>query len=64
MRSSVCAYRSGFRPLAIGKLGNSYVIASETCALDIAVNAEYIREVQNNEIVVIDDETVRTGKIK
>ncbi|HET7152702.1 MAG TPA: amidophosphoribosyltransferase [Candidatus Kapabacteria bacterium] len=54
---------SGFRPLAIGKVDNSYVIASETCALDI-INAEFIREVRNNEIVVIDDETVRTGKIK
>ncbi len=54
---------SGFRPLAIGKLGNGYVIASETCAFDI-INAEYIRDVQNNEMVVIDDETIATGVIK
>ena len=54
---------SGFRPLAIGKIGNGYVIASETCAFDI-INAEYIREVRNNEMVVIDDETLATGVIK
>lgn len=53
----------GFRPLAIGKLGDSYIIASETCAFDI-ISAEYIRDVQPNEIVVIDQETVRTGEIK
>ena len=53
----------GFRPLAIGKLGDGYIVASETCAFDI-LQAEYIRDVRHNEIVVIDDETVRTGEIK
>lgn len=53
----------GFRPLCIGRIGDTYVLASETCAFDI-INAEYIRDVENNEIVVIDDETVRTGEIK
>jgi amidophosphoribosyltransferase len=53
----------GFRPLAIGKLGDAYFIASETCAFDI-LSVEYVREVFPNEIVVIDDETVRTGEIK
>ncbi len=42
----------GIRPLVIGKLGSSYVLASETCALDI-VGAEFLREVENGEIVVI-----------
>ena len=36
----------GIRPLVIGKLKNSYVLASETCALDI-IGAKYLREVQN-----------------
>jgi amidophosphoribosyltransferase len=53
----------GFRPLSIGRVGNAYVLASETCAFDI-INAEYIREVENNEIVVIDEDTLRTGEIK
>tara|TARA_B100001123_G_scaffold448462_1_gene609727 strand:+ start:56 stop:1489 length:1434 start_codon:yes stop_codon:yes gene_type:complete len=42
----------GIRPLVIGKLNNSYVLASETCALDI-IGAKFIRGVENGEIVVI-----------
>jgi len=53
----------GFRPLCIGKLGDSYVVASETCALDI-ISATYVRDVHPNEIILIDDETIRTGVIK
>ncbi len=57
----------GVRPLSIGriKVGDSYayMVASETCAFDI-VNAEYIRSVQHNEIVVIDKDTLATGEIK
>jgi len=44
----------GTRPLVIGKLGDIYVVASETCAFDI-VGAEYVRDVAPGEIVVIDD---------
>lgn len=53
----------GFRPLCIGRLDNAYVVVSETCALDI-ISAEYVRDVQPNEIVVIDDHTVATGEIR
>lgn len=42
----------GFRPLCLGKLDDSYVIASETCAFDI-IKAEYIREIEPGEIIVI-----------
>ena len=42
----------GIRPLVIGKLNNSYVFASETCALDI-IGAKYIRDVENGEIISI-----------
>ncbi len=45
----------GIRPLALGKLGNSYVLASETCAFD-AIGAEYIRDVRPGEIIVISNE--------
>jgi amidophosphoribosyltransferase len=53
----------GFRPLVIGKLNDAYIITSETCAFDI-LSADFIREVQPGEIVVIDDEVLETGEIK
>lgn len=42
----------GIRPLVLGKVNGSYVLASETCALDI-VGAQFIREIENGEVVVI-----------
>ncbi len=51
----------GIRPLVIGKLKNSYVLASETCALDI-IGAKFLREVDNGEIVVIENNKVETIK--
>ena len=45
----------GIRPLVIGKLKNSYVFTSETCALDI-IGAKFIREVENGEVVYIEDD--------
>lgn len=46
---------NGFRPLSIGRMKNgAYVIASETCALEVS-GAEFIRDVQPGEIVRIDD---------
>ena len=51
----------GIRPLVIGKLKNSYIFASETCALDI-VGATFIREVENGEIVFIEDEKIKSIK--
>jgi amidophosphoribosyltransferase len=53
----------GFRPLSIGKLGNNFVVASETCAFDI-ISAEFVREVNPGEMIVIDDEVTRTGLLK
>jgi amidophosphoribosyltransferase len=49
----------GLRPLSIGRLGNSYVVASETCAFDI-VGADYIRDVQPGEMLIINDDGVRS----
>tara|TARA_Y100000590_G_scaffold117778_1_gene134757 strand:+ start:7427 stop:8860 length:1434 start_codon:yes stop_codon:yes gene_type:complete len=51
----------GIRPLIIGKLNKSYVLASETCALDI-IGAKFIREIENGEIVVIDDNGLESIK--
>ncbi|WP_298269315.1 amidophosphoribosyltransferase [Geobacter sp.] len=42
----------GFRPLCLGKLGEGWVVASESCALDL-IEAEFIREIEPGEIVVI-----------
>jgi amidophosphoribosyltransferase len=49
----------GFRPLALGKLGDAWVVCSETCALDL-INATYVREVEPGEVVVIGAEGVRS----
>ncbi len=51
----------GFRPLCIGKLGGSYILSSETCALDL-VQAEFIRDVEPGEIVIIDENGLRSLK--
>ena len=51
----------GIRPLVIGKLGNSYVLASETCALDI-IGAKFIRDVENGEIVLIENNELKSIK--
>jgi amidophosphoribosyltransferase len=50
---------NGIRPLSIGRLENSYVIASETCALDI-LGASFVRDVANGEMVVIDKDGLRS----
>lgn len=52
---------NGFRPLALGKKGDAYMIASETCAFDIN-NAEYIRDVAPGEILIIDRNTIESGQ--
>tara|TARA_B100001063_G_C16774082_1_gene563799 strand:- start:2665 stop:4134 length:1470 start_codon:yes stop_codon:yes gene_type:complete len=51
----------GIRPLVIGKLKDSYIFASETCALDI-VGATFVREVENGEIVIIEDKKIKSIK--
>lgn len=51
----------GFRPLCLGKLNDCYVLASETCAFDL-VEAQYIRDVEPGEIVIIDHNGLRSLK--
>lgn len=51
----------GFRPLSIGKRGEDYVFASETCALD-SVGATFVRDVEPGEIVIIDSNGLRSIK--
>ena len=51
----------GIRPLVIGKVKDSYVFASETCALDI-IGAKYIRDVENGEIVYVENGELQSLK--
>jgi amidophosphoribosyltransferase len=51
----------GLRPLAIGRLGQGWILASETAALDI-VGAEYVREVEPGELVAIDERGLRSAR--
>ncbi len=53
---------SGFRPLAIGKRGGAFFVASETVAFDI-IDAEYVRDVEPGEAVVIDENTKSKGEV-
>jgi len=49
----------GLRPLVIGRIGNGYVLASETCALD-TIGASFIRDVRPGEIIIIDENGMRS----
>ena len=51
----------GIRPLVIGKINKSYVLASETCAFDI-IGAKFVREVDNGELVIISDSGIKSIK--
>ena len=51
----------GFRPLALGRLGDAWVVCSETCALDL-INATYVRDVEPGEVVVIGPEGLRSRR--
>lgn len=49
----------GFRPLVLGRLDGAYIVASETCALDL-VHAEFIREIEPGEVVIISENEIRS----
>lgn len=51
----------GLRPLSLGKLNDSYILASETCAFD-AVGAKFIRDVEPGEIIFIEENTLKSVK--
>jgi amidophosphoribosyltransferase len=51
--------RHGLRPLVLGRLGEGYVLASETCALD-TIGASFIRDVKPGEIIVIDETGIKS----
>jgi len=49
----------GFRPLCLGKLGEAYIVASESCVMDL-VEAEYIREIEPGELILINQSGVKS----
>lgn len=49
----------GIKPLSLGKIGDDYILASETCAFD-TMGAEFIRDIEPGEIVVIDENGIKT----
>jgi amidophosphoribosyltransferase len=49
----------GIRPLILGQLNDSYILCSETCALDI-IGAKFVREIENGEVVVIDENGIES----
>lgn len=52
---------NGMRPLSIGKLGDAYLVTSETCAFDI-VGATFVRDVEAGELVIIDEEGIHSER--
>jgi amidophosphoribosyltransferase len=52
---------NGFRPLCLGKLDGGYVVASETCALDL-IDAQYVRDIEPGEILIISEEGLQSLK--
>ena len=47
----------GIRPLVLGELDGRYILASETCALDI-IGARFVRDIENGEVVVISEDGI------
>ena len=58
-RLYACRDKNGFKPLAIGRLGDGYVVSSETCAFDL-IGAEFLRDVKPGEVITIDDKGIRS----
>ena len=60
-RLYVCRDKYGLRPLSIGRLGDGYVVSSETCAFDV-IGAEFIRDIEPGEVLTIDHHGLRSRK--
>jgi amidophosphoribosyltransferase len=62
-QGTLIAFRDphGFRPLVLGRINDDWVVASETCALDL-VGAEFEREVERGEVVLVDDNGLRSAR--
>lgn len=58
-RLYACRDKYGLRPLSIGKVGDGYVVSSETCAMN-AIGATFLRDVRPGEVIVIDNDGIRS----
>ena len=52
---------NGLRPLSLGKMGDAWVVASETCAFDI-IGAESVRSVEPGELLIINDNGIQSER--
>ena len=59
-RIYACRDKYGLRPLSIGRLGDAYVVASETCAFDV-IGATFVRDVEPGEVITIDHHGLRSN---
>lgn len=59
-RIYACRDKYGIKPLALGKLGDAYVVSSESCSFDL-IGAEFLRDVQPGEVVTIDVKGIRSS---
>ena len=50
---------SGFRPLSLGKLGDGWILTSETCAFDL-IGATFVRDIEPGEVVIINNQGIRS----
>ena len=60
-RMIACRDPHGFRPLALGRLGDAYVVCSETCAMDL-IGATYVRDVEPGELIIVTAGGIRSLK--
>lgn len=60
-RVYACRDKYGIKPLCIGKLGNGYIVSSESCAFEI-IGATFLRDVEPGEIVCLDDQGLRSTR--
>jgi len=60
-RIYACRDRFGFKPLALGRLADGWVVSSETCAFEI-IGAEFVRDIEPGEIITIDSKGIRSRK--
>ena len=60
-RIYACRDKMGFKPLALGRLGDGWVVSSETCAFDL-IGAEFVRDIEPGEIITIDEKGIRSRR--
>lgn len=59
-RIYACRDKYGIKPLAVGRLGDGWVVSSETCAFDL-IGAEYVRDVEPGEVISLDEHGIRSN---